>query len=82
MHGALLDVKMIVCNITFPIDAMPGSDECFNITILEDMLLEGEEYLTLEVSSDDAIVGNPNVSFTITDRDTEGMAPYILNILL
>ena len=73
MTTSSLDLEVVVDNVTFPVDAEPGSDECFNVTVVEDMLLEGDETVMLEVASDDANVGNANISFKITDRDTEGI---------
>lgn len=60
-------------NIIFPNGTEPGSTDCFNVSIVVDSILEGDEVVTLGLSSDDAMVDR-NISITITDaiEDIEG----------
>ena len=58
--------------ITFPNGTEPGSVDCFNVSIVKDGILEGDEVVSLELSSDDAVVDG-NISITISDvEDIEG----------
>ena len=59
--------------ITFPNGMEPGSVDCFNVSIVKDGTLEGDEVVSLELSSDDAVVDG-NISITISDvEDIEGI---------
>ena len=66
-------------NITFPNGTESGSVDCFNVSIVRDGTLEGNEVVSLELSSDDAVVDG-NISITISDvEDIEGILTlYIL----
>ena len=62
------DVEVTNGNITFPSGTLSGTSDCFNISIVVDSILEGDETVTLELASDDAIIGS-NISLTIQDDD-------------
>ena len=67
------DVILNSDNITFPNGTEPGSVDCFNVLIVKDDTLEGDEVVSLELSSDDAVVYG-NISITISDvEDIEGI---------
>ena len=59
--------------VTFPNGTAPGSRSCFNASIEVDDTIEGEDVVTLVVSSTDATVSE-NISLTIQDaEDIQGM---------
>lgn len=43
-----------------------GGPQCINVTILEDLILEGNELVTFEISSDDAVISE-NISLLVRD---------------
>ena len=65
--------------VTFPNGTAPGTCACFNASIEVDNTIEGEDVVTLVVSSTDAIVIE-NISLTIQDaEDIQGMYSIILS---
>lgn len=52
----------------FEIGSLPGANVCFDVVTLEDDVVDGDEVVILEVSSDDAVIGS-NISLTITDKE-------------
>lgn len=72
MHTFDLDVDSSVTNITFEAGTM-GDEKCFNISLIEDGILECYEVVTLEFSSEDGILCR-NISLTVhDDGDVQGI---------
>ena len=61
-----LDVEVVTDSGGFPVGTMPGTTGCFFVTITEDNILEGDDVVTLEVTSTDATVGE-NITINIQD---------------
>lgn len=61
-------MEVTIGNITFQSGTISGTSDCFNVSIVVDSILEGEETVTLELASDDAIIAS-NISLTIQDDD-------------
>ena len=55
-------------NITFPEGSMDGDTRCINVSITDDMTLEGEETFTvlMAVTAGNATVGNTMTTVIIT----------------
>ena len=58
-------------DITFPEGSMDGDTRCINISVTDDMALEGDETftVTLTVSSGDIIEENNMTTITIIDNE-------------
>ena len=68
----------------FPISSMEGATSCVNISILQDLVLEGDHTFGVEVTSvtpSVVIVGTPSEE-TVTILDDESTYVYRLIVLI
>ncbi len=66
---------MVSMNFTFPVNSTDDATQCLNVTITDDVLLEGNETLTMMLAlvsiEADVIIGNEMTAITITDNEGE-----------
>lgn len=67
-----VDFHTISLNLTFPTNSMNGDIQCLNVTVIDDLLVEGEEnfilILTL-LSSGNVTVDNDTITLFIEDDE-------------
>jgi hypothetical protein len=58
---------------SFPINSNNGARVCFNITVLDDNVLEGDQYFIaqLESSENNVVIHTPYIKITIGDNESE-----------
>ena len=61
----------MVMDLLFPSNSTPGSQQCFLLTILDDILKEADEVFVLTASVNCECISPVDAQVTITDSDSK-----------
>ena len=62
---------------TFPTGSVDGATQCFTITLVDDLLLEGDENFSVDLTVNTAGVIEGNTITTVIIIDDEGKFDYV-----
>ena len=65
--------------VTFVTGSMDEAEQCFQVEIVDDNILEGPEEVVLSISSADVALPNSTITLSIADKDMEGIAILVFS---